>query len=909
MNKFLDYTNIDESNNSNFDTYNKGDILASNGFTFESLPPGLNGRLLTCNSNRTLGVEWTSPTLIGGSGLTYLGVWNALTNQPDLLADDGIGGPYSPSDYFIINVAGLTLLNGISVWGVGDWVVRSSIDTWQKIDNSNHTGITRHSELTEIGTITHDQIDAHIMNNAIHFTLNDTTPSVTSTYSSNKIETALGTKTSINDSTPSNVNTYSSNKIDTVLGTKTSVNDSSPSNVNTYSSNKIETVLGTKTSINDTTPSATQTYSSNKIDTVLGTKSNSNHNHTLNSLSNVSISSLTSGDALRWDGLSSWVNSQRLFSSAGTGSSLIKSSVYDVTFKSIKDTTNSIIVTNNQDDLTFNVPKITSNSIQISDNTNGWSIKEATGSLSFAYNGLTKLVIPSNTSFLGGFPSGANVAGFLLPSGLTTQRANTAGTIRYNTTLNRIEYYNGAWIGPTENLSLSSVQGSDLNLTGQVANDMLMYNGTVWSPRAQGTLVTVGTGIATLKSTVLNGVSQLRSIKAGTNTTVALVGDDIEISATSGGGGEVNTAIGLGIGATIVGTKSGSVLGFKNILQGNGISVITDSTDLTINNTRNTLSSMTGDVAITGTPSDGSVLRYNNGLTKWEPSSHNMSSAGTGQSIIYTTTPGGSTAFKNILAGTNTTVTTVGGDLVVSATGGGGGGISAVSVDTACPQLAGTISNGTLFLSSRSSETIRIGLNSGLLPNSTFGNIGGVSIGDNCGKTTGVENLYFGPSAGGGVGTKSSGMALGILSGYNNLGARATIIGFQAGFNTTGDDSIAIGPYAGYSGTQPNTISIGNYANYTAPSGTCIVLNASGSALNGISGGFHVSPVANKNQQPEKLCYNSSTKEITYEKDFQLYRCTTAQRNSLSGLQPGCMIFNTETLQLDLWSGVAWRSI
>lgn len=62
--------------------------------------------------------------------LDYKGNWNASTNSPALSSSIGDKG-----DYYIVEVAGTTNLNGITDWQPGDWVIFSGT-TWQKIDNS-----------------------------------------------------------------------------------------------------------------------------------------------------------------------------------------------------------------------------------------------------------------------------------------------------------------------------------------------------------------------------------------------------------------------------------------------------------------------------------------------------------------------------------------------------------------------------------------------------------------------------------------------------------------------------------------------------------------------------------------------------------------------------------------------------
>lgn len=65
------------------------------------------------------------------SSLTYKGTWNASTNTPTLTSSVGTLG-----DYYVVNVAGTTNLNGVTDWAVGDWAIFNGT-VWQKIDNSD----------------------------------------------------------------------------------------------------------------------------------------------------------------------------------------------------------------------------------------------------------------------------------------------------------------------------------------------------------------------------------------------------------------------------------------------------------------------------------------------------------------------------------------------------------------------------------------------------------------------------------------------------------------------------------------------------------------------------------------------------------------------------------------------------
>jgi hypothetical protein len=66
----------------------------------------------------------------GAGGLKYGGLWNANTNNPTITSGVGDNG-----EYYIVGTAGTTSIDGISDWGVGDWIIFGG-SAWQKIDNS-----------------------------------------------------------------------------------------------------------------------------------------------------------------------------------------------------------------------------------------------------------------------------------------------------------------------------------------------------------------------------------------------------------------------------------------------------------------------------------------------------------------------------------------------------------------------------------------------------------------------------------------------------------------------------------------------------------------------------------------------------------------------------------------------------
>ena len=87
--------------------------------------------------------------------LTYAGTWNASTNTPTLTS--GVG---NLNNYYVVNVAGTTTLDGISSWQVGDWAIFNGT-VWERIDGGAYgtvsqvntgTGLTG-GPITSSGTI------------------------------------------------------------------------------------------------------------------------------------------------------------------------------------------------------------------------------------------------------------------------------------------------------------------------------------------------------------------------------------------------------------------------------------------------------------------------------------------------------------------------------------------------------------------------------------------------------------------------------------------------------------------------------------------------------------------------------------------------------------------------------------
>ena len=104
----------------------KGDTGATGATGAGVATGGTTGQVLVKASNANYDTIWVSL-----SGLSYQGTWNASSNTPALTSSVGTQG-----NYYIVNVAGSTNLNGITDWQIGDWAIFEG-SIWQKIDNTD----------------------------------------------------------------------------------------------------------------------------------------------------------------------------------------------------------------------------------------------------------------------------------------------------------------------------------------------------------------------------------------------------------------------------------------------------------------------------------------------------------------------------------------------------------------------------------------------------------------------------------------------------------------------------------------------------------------------------------------------------------------------------------------------------
>jgi hypothetical protein len=80
------------------------------------------------------------------TGLDYEGIWDADTNTPTIVS----GTAVRVGQFYIVGVAGSTVIDGISNWGVGDWIIFDGV-VWQRVEGGADGNFV---ELSFTGTAT-----------------------------------------------------------------------------------------------------------------------------------------------------------------------------------------------------------------------------------------------------------------------------------------------------------------------------------------------------------------------------------------------------------------------------------------------------------------------------------------------------------------------------------------------------------------------------------------------------------------------------------------------------------------------------------------------------------------------------------------------------------------------------------
>ena len=143
---------------------------------------------------------------------------------------------------------------------------------------------------------------------------------------------------------------------------------------------------------------------------------------------------------------------------------------------------------------------------------------------------------------------------------------------------------------------------------------------------------------------------------------------------------------------------------------------------------------------------------------------------------------------------------------------------------------------------------------------------GAVAVGQGAGGSAqGLSSIAVGREAGK-ISQGNYALSIGYFAGNDQQQQGAVAIGAQAGQNSQGTNAVAIGTGAGTNTQGAAAIAIGYLAGDTSQAANTIILNASGSAVNGVASQtnrFYVSPVRNTATN-YVVHYNPVTKEVSY---------------------------------------------
>ena len=157
----------------------------------------------------------------------------------------------------------------------------------------------------------------------------------------------------------------------------------------------------------------------------------------------------------------------------------------------------------------------------------------------------------------------------------------------------------------------------------------------------------------------------------------------------------------------------------------------------------------------------------------------------------------------------------------------------------------------------------------------------------------GATGTVVGPVSTSSLRTSESAIALGNGAGYTNQDIQTVAIGNNAGAIDQGQRAVAVGSLAGSNNQGDYAVAIGNWAGGTNQPANSIVINASGSALNGSAAGFFVDPVRS-NSTGSPLIYNTTTKELSYSSVLEFVGSTISTSDSSGIIIDVQTTFNTQ---------------
>lgn len=245
---------------------------------------------------------------------------------------------------------------------------------------------------------------------------------------------------------------------------------------------------------------------------------------------------------------------------------------------------------------------------------------------------------------------------------------------------------------------------------------------------------------------------QFKSLNAGANVTLSSDATSITIDATSGGGGEANTASNLGVGEGVFAQKNGVDLEFKSLTASGSVSLTSTASEISIS-------------------SDGEA--------------NTASNLGTGEGNVFAGKVSTDLTFKTLKAGSNVSISETSTEVTINSSGGSGGTVELLTVSGQATIALGN-QTWTTIDTSTSGLSVVNGITGATVSGSTVTLPAGTY--EICGYTrshlnanSGFETFARIVGSNGDVFTKSAGAGdgLGILSGFPTTSALTVSLFFE----------------------------------------------------------------------------------------------------------------------------------
>ena len=440
----------------------------------------------------------------------------------------------------------------------------------------------------------------------------------------------------------------------------------------------------------------------------------------------------------------------------------------------------------------------------------------------------------------------------------------------------------------------SNIAGTGISVSAATGAVTITNTGVTSALAGTGISVSVATGAVTITNT---GVTRL---VAGSGIILDPVGGTGIITVTNSSPNILQNEwrfIAVSGQTTLDAPSANATLTFAS---GSGMSATTNALNNTVTYTNTGVTNLAGSTGISVSSNTGSVNLTNTGVTSLIAGDGIGVSSSTG-GITVTNTRFGFTSIavagqSPCLADAVTdTFTLVAGDGIILTTNAANDSVTIrapLSEDITVRSLSGfdstLIINGTTSTvvgnistsSLRTSETrIALGNSAG----STSQGVYALAVGSGAGQTSqGANSVAVGQVAGntnqgiqavaigleaGRIGQGDFAVSLGNSAGKTTQGSNAVAVGVAAGFTSQGTSAVAVGNGAGYTSQGAYSVAIGTSAGDNAQAANTIILNATGSAVNGVSAQtsrFYVAPIRNAAGASGILQYDSTTKEVSY---------------------------------------------